>query len=155
MWYKDEKHGSHTFAADSDDLYNWTVVGEVISDCAHEGANVFSLGGYNWLITDEWKGLGVYRSQGFDNWQKQASRILQDPGIRPDDGVIGGHADVVTISDNGYIFYFTHPERTDENKKNNTGNQKRSSIQAARLYVENGVLLCNRNEDFDIELPVI
>lgn len=149
MWYKDEKNGSHTFAADSSDLYNWTVIGEVISDCAHEGANVFSLGGYNWLITDEWHGLGVYRSDGFDSWTKQG-RILDIPGTRFEDGVIANHADVETVDDIGYIFYFTHPERTG----NSGGNQKRSSIQAARLTVDNGILLCDRNEDFEINLPI-
>jgi len=152
MWYKDEKNGSHTYYADSRDLCDWKVVGEAVSDCAHEGANVFSLGGYNWLITDEWKGMGVYRSDGFDNWQKQESRILDKPGTRPDDSVIGNHADVVVSGGEGYIFYFTHPERTEENKKNNTGNQKRSSIQAARLTVKEGMLLCDRNEDFDMIL---
>lgn len=151
MWYKDEKNGSHTFAADSNDLYNWTVIGEVISDCAHEGANVFSLGGYNWLITDEWHGLGVYRSDNFDEWTKQG-RILDTAGTRCEDGVIANHADVEVSGDIGYIFYFTHPERTEINKQNAAGNQKRSSIQAAKLTVENGILLCNRDEDFEINL---
>ena len=30
MWYQDEAHGSHTWAADSPDLDRWTVVGEII-----------------------------------------------------------------------------------------------------------------------------
>ncbi|MCH5185169.1 MAG: glycosyl hydrolase [Oscillospiraceae bacterium] len=151
MWYKDEAHGSHTFAADSPDLYNWEVIGEVISDCAHEGANVFRLGGYNWLITDEWHGLGVYRSDDFENWTKQG-RILDRPGKRAEDGVIANHADVETVGDTGYIFYFTHPERTEDNIKNHWGNQKRSSIQAARLEVKDGILVCDRDADFEINL---
>ena len=46
MWYKDEVKGSHTWAADSDDLYHWTVEGPVIADCAHEGPNVFFWRGF-------------------------------------------------------------------------------------------------------------
>lgn len=152
MQYKDEAHGSHTWAADSSDLYNWEVVGEVISDCPHEGSNVFEFGGYYWLITDEWKGLGVYRSDDLENWSKQDSRILDIGGIRPDDGVIANHADVLVNDGKAYIFYFTHPERTKENTENKTGNLKRSSLQVAELKVDNGILICDRNADFDFEL---
>lgn len=45
MWYKDESCQNHTYAAISTDLYHWKVVGEEISDCPHEGPNVFELGG--------------------------------------------------------------------------------------------------------------
>ncbi|MNH43867.1 hypothetical protein D3C79_1058770 [compost metagenome] len=54
-----------------------------------------------------------------------------------------------------YIFYFTHPGRDE------TGNtvglegsyeSRRSSIQAARLDGVDGVLVCDRNELFEIEL---
>ncbi|MCX7715636.1 MAG: glycosyl hydrolase [Clostridia bacterium] len=152
MWYKDEKNGSHTWAADSRDLYHWEVVGEVISDCPHEGANVFYFEGSYWMITDEWRGLGVYRSNDLKSWTKQDSRILERPGKRTDDGVIGGHADVLVSGGRAYIFYFTHPERTEENKRLNAGNQRRSSIQVANLKVENGCLCCDRDADFDFVL---
>jgi hypothetical protein len=62
MWYKDEAAGSHTFAADSTDLSRWKVHGPVITDCPHEGPNVFFWKGVYWMITDPWQGLGVYRS---------------------------------------------------------------------------------------------
>ena len=152
MWYKDEAHGSHTWAADSADLYNWEVVGEVIGDVPHEGVNVFEFGGYYWLITDEWHGLGVYRSDDLENWTKQSECILAQGGTREDDGVMGGHADIEVNDGKAYIFYFTHPERTKENMENNTGDLKRSSIQVAELKAENGVLTCDRNADFDFEL---
>ena len=37
MWYKDEVNQSHTFLAESKDLYSWQVKGPVITDCPHEG----------------------------------------------------------------------------------------------------------------------
>ena len=147
MWYKDERHDSHTWAADSDDLYNWEVVGEVITDCPHEGPNVFELGGKYWMITDEWHGLGVYSSSDCEAWEKQGL-ILDKGGSRKDDGVIANHADVVVKDENeAYIFYFTHPERGIAG-----GDDRRSSIQAARLTVENGVLMCDRDAEFDLML---
>lgn len=60
MWYKDENHDSHIYAAQSTDLYQWEVVGEEISDCSQEGPNVFELGGKKWMICDCWKGLSAY-----------------------------------------------------------------------------------------------
>src|SRR6266540_1155531 len=39
MWYKDEANRSHTYAADSADLFHWTVAGEVIGGAGHEGPN--------------------------------------------------------------------------------------------------------------------
>jgi len=61
MWYKDEADGSHTWAADSNDLLLWNVAGPVITDCAHEGPNVFHWQGMYWMLTDRWRGQGVYR----------------------------------------------------------------------------------------------
>ncbi|KAA6328372.1 hypothetical protein EZS27_022722 [termite gut metagenome] len=58
-----------------------------------------------------------------------------------------------------YIFYFTHPGRTThEEAQNRTDGVlpyalRRSSIQVAPLRVENGILVCNRDEDFDFYLP--
>lgn len=147
MWYKDEVNGSHTYAADSKDLYNWTVKGEVISDCAHEGPNVFELSGKYWMITDEWRGMGVYYSDDLTNWTKQKSRLLEAGGDRCDDGVIGSHADVVTKGGNAYIFYFTHPEKNIQG-----GNIYRTSIQVAELTVQNGELCCDRNKEFNLSL---
>ncbi|MEM1504768.1 hypothetical protein RG959_15250 [Domibacillus sp. 8LH] len=41
MWYKDEAADSATYAADSDDLYQWKPVGAVLAHQPHEGPNVF------------------------------------------------------------------------------------------------------------------
>lgn len=147
MWYKDEVHGAHTWAADSPDLYHWNVVGEVISDCAHEGPNVFEFEGRYWMITDEWQGHGVYFSDDLTHWTKQEQRILEEGGARPEDGVMGNHADVVvTEQQDAYIFYFTHPDRQGAH------HGYRSSIQVARLKVREGILVCDRDEEFDFIL---
>ena len=43
MWYKDEVNHSFSYSAYSRDLYEWTVGEAEITDCPHEGPNVFSL----------------------------------------------------------------------------------------------------------------
>ncbi len=58
MWYKDEANGSHIYAADSEDLYRWSVVGPVVTDKAQEGAAVFWWQGSYWMLVDRWQGMG-------------------------------------------------------------------------------------------------
>jgi hypothetical protein len=156
MWYKDEVNKSHTYAADSDDLYKWEVVGPVITDCAHEGPNVFELGGNYWLITDAWCGLGIYKSSDCINWVRQENNILEHAGKRTDDGTKANHADVLVQDDKAYIFYFTHPERLpdahNDDPNLNKRNLSRSSLQVAQLKVIDGKLVCDRDEDFDFYL---
>jgi len=152
MWYKDEADQSHTYAADSADLYSWEVVGPVITNCPHEGPNVFQLKGHYWMIVDEWRGQGVYRSDNLENWERNGM-ILDQGGKRQDDGTIGLHADVVVQGDQAYIFYFTHPGRTGEMEgKPECFETRRSSIQVARLDVVDGVLVCDRDEEFELDL---
>ena len=107
MWFKED---NNTYAADSKDLYHWERVGLIIEGRGHEGPNVFRFKEYYWLIVDEWRGQGVYRSDDLINWERNGL-ILDQPGTREDDGTIGLHADVVCSGDEAYIFYFTHPER--------------------------------------------
>lgn len=148
MWYKDEAHGSHTYAADSEDLYRWQPAGPVITTHAHEGPNVFRFQDSYWMIIDEWKGQGVYRSSDLSDWERNGS-ILERSGNRAEDTGFGHHGDVVVQGDEAYIFYFTHPGR----ESGGSGYEaRRSSIQAARLTVEDGKLICNRDEAFDLNL---
>ncbi|WP_159887160.1 glycoside hydrolase family protein [Paenibacillus puerhi] len=151
MWYKDEQNHSHTYAADSADLYTWTVVGPVITDRAHEGPNVFRLADSYWMIVDEWRGQGVYRSDDLHSWERNGL-ILDQPGRRPDDGTIGLHADVVVQGDRAYIFYFTHPDREHHGAASSTYAARRSSIQVAELEVEQGRLVCDRDKEFVLAL---
>lgn len=158
MWYKDEVNHSHTYAADSEDLYTWTVLGAIITDSAHEGPNVFFWRGSYWMITDPWEGLGVYRSADAEHWERQEN-ILDRAGKRPDDGAKAGHADVEVQADRAYIFYFTHPER-DRQKTYSMDevhpySAKRTSLQVAELELRGQRLVCDRDKPFDFTLQAL
>ena len=122
----------------------------MITGRGHEGPNVFRLKGYYWLITDEGRGQGVYRSDDLMTWERNGI-ILDQPGLRKDDGTIGLHADVVVQGDQAYIFYFTHPGRVD-GIDDGSYQCRRTSIQVARLDVLDGLLACDRNESFVLKL---
>lgn len=159
MWYKDEKAGSVTMMAESKDLQEWSVhKNPAIGGSAHEGAKAFRFGDYYWMITDEWKGMRIYRSTDLDNWEKQGL-ILDTPSHRPDDRPSGSHGDVIVLGDKAYVFYFTHPGREQHTKSPMREDgvvpyeYRRSSIQVAPLRLENGTLVCDRNNEFDFYLP--
>ncbi len=147
MWFKED---NNTYAADSKDLYHWERVGLIIGGRGHEGPNVFRFKDYYWLIVDEWRGQGVYRSDDLINWERNGL-ILDQPGTREEDGTIGLHADVVCSGDEAYIFYFTHPERLTGQEPPSYGT-RRSSIQAAQLDVVDGKLVCDRDRPFELKL---
>lgn len=153
MWYKDEYNNSHTYAADSNDLYNWNVAGPVITDCAHEGPNVFFWKGSYWMITDPWCGLGVYSSVNAEDWIRQKN-ILDLHGTRRDDGAEGHHADVLVQDDDAYIFYFTHPEYNKGIKVHEDWlyRYRRTSIQVGKLELDGQELVCRRDQPFDFYL---
>lgn len=155
MWYKDEINHAYTYAAESTDLYNWTVTGVEVNDCAHEGPNVFEFKGRKWMITDPWQGLGVYETEDFITWERRKN-ILDQPGIRPEDGVVGGHADVLVCGEKAYIFYFTQPNMTQEIKFNPELGRRyeivRSTIQVAELDYDGENLICDRDKVFELEL---
>jgi len=155
LWYKDEDNQSHTYAADSEDLYSWETLGPVITDCPHEGPNVFVWQGSYWMITDPWCGLGVYKSDDAESWVRQAN-ILTRPGRRVDDGSIGGHADVLVQGDRAYVFYFVHPHR-DAGLPGLAANnipyaERRTSIQVAELKMVDGQIQADRDADFEFKL---
>lgn len=104
LWYNNEPDGKTIFYADSPDLYNWTDKGKVTSIVTKgEGPNVFTLGGRNYMIVDEWKGLSVFTSPDFENWTKQEGRYLVDG---QDGQRMGNHADVEVVDGHAYMFYF-------------------------------------------------
>lgn len=159
LWFKDEVDGSTTWSAASDDMTNWVLEGQVIGAPAHEGPNVFRLGGWYWMIVDEWRGQAVHRSADGLTWERQKPNdglILDTPGTATDDATYGRHADVVTQGNHAYIFYFTHPEWQDTDMVNGLEEpeqavrEQRTSIHAALLHVDDGVLVCTR----DLEAPV-
>jgi len=158
MWYKDEKHGSHTYAADSQDLAHWSVMGPVITDCPHEGPNVFRWKDRYWMITDPWDGLGVYCSADAQRWERQ-DNILKTGGTRPDDGGKGSHADVLVAGEQAFILYFTNPGPTSPQTAASIAevtpySERRSSLQIARLGLRDGRLFCDRNVACDLNWGV-
>ncbi|SFF01185.1 Glycosyl hydrolases family 43 [Chitinophaga sp. CF118] len=159
VWYKDEARGSHIMMAESNDLFKWTFNTEpAIGERAQEGPKVFHFKDWYWMVTDEWKGMRVYRSKDMLTWTKQGM-ILDVPGKRPEDIPTGAHGDVVVVDDKAYVIYFTHPGRKfhGEDKVNEDGivpySRRRSSIQVAELKFENGTLVCDRDAPFDFWLP--
>lgn len=154
MWYRE---GMHTYAADSGDLYHWDVAGPVITDCAHEGPNVFFFGDCYWMITDPWDGFGVYRSPDCQNWNRQGN-LLSKPGIRPGDTNQASHGDVLVLGGHAYLFYHVHPEPYRDGEKqmfySMPLSSRRSVLQVAELECRGGLLLCDRNKEFSLDLPV-
>ena len=165
IWYKDESRGSITMTAESDDLFTWKVHDKpAIDGRGHEGPKAFRFQGSYWMLTDEWQGMRVYRSDDAQTWTRQGL-ILDKPSKRPEDTPSGAHGDVIVVKDRdgkgekAYIFYFTHPGRKfhSENLIGENGvlpyDLRRSSIQAAELKLENGTLTCDRDREFDFYLP--
>ncbi len=150
MWYKDEAAGSSTWSASSADLFSWQVEGRVLAGSPygdpHEGPNVFALGGYYWLIVDEWHGQGVYRSDDARLWRRQGL-IGREPGTDEADRKFMRHADVVAFKDHAVLFYFTHPEWDEHSQAEGPPDMaaRRSAIHQAKLTVVDGVLVCERD----------
>ena len=153
LWYNNERDRKSIYYADSPDLETWTDKGKAVHDQPGEGPKVFHWKNAYWMITDVWRGLAVYRSDDALTWTRQSGEnLLQGPGLGPDDCVKGGHCDVVVSDDRAFLFYFTHPGRTPGNEKENSPDQRRSSILVTELHEQDGKLSCNRNEPTAINL---
>jgi hypothetical protein len=149
MWYKDEANGSHIYAADSEDLYHWKVIGPVVTGSSQEGTAVFWWQGAYWMLVDRWQGMAFFRSSDLTNWTEQPGTILGVPGTRPDDGDIGRHGEVIVQGDGAFLFYFTHPFGPKEHVE---PGKHRSSLQVARLEIRDGQILRDRDKPFSLEL---
>ncbi|MET8945718.1 hypothetical protein ABZX30_19545 [Streptomyces sp. NPDC004542] len=126
--------------------------GPAVEGAAHEGPNVFAFAAY-WMLVDEWHGLRVLHSRDLRTWERQGL-VLDRPGQRADDTSYGFHADVVTSRLGAFVFYFTHPGRSAEGTAHHSGyDDRRSSIQVARLRAGAGTLVCDRDEV--LEAPVL
>jgi len=155
MWYNNEKDHKSIYYADSPDLNTWTDKGKAIRDMPGEGPVAFKWKGHNWMIVDNWKGMGVYQSDDLLNWKRQEERLVEKPGKGKDDQAIGGHADVVVNGDRAYLFYFTHPGRGPKAALPEGANTdtRRSVIQVVELkYKEDGTITCDRDEPTYINL---
>lgn len=146
MWYNNERDKKSIYYAESRDLKTWTDKGKAVNDKPGEGPKVFHWKGKYWMIVDQWKGLGVYRSDDALSWEPQPTNLLVNPGKGLDDKVMGGHPDVVVSGDRAFLFYFTHPGRRGEDAKKDSTEQRRSSIQVVELKLGNGWLTADRDE---------
>ena len=146
MWYNNERDKKSIYYAESRDLKTWTDKGKAVNDKPGEGPKVFRWKGKYWMIVDQWKGLGVYRSDDALSWEPQPTNLLANPGKGLDDKVMGGHPDVVVSRDRAFLFYFTHPGRRGEDAKKDSTEQRRSSIQVVELKLGNGWLTADRDE---------
>ena len=145
LWYNDERTGKSIHFADSADLANWTDKGLAFKSRG-EGPKAFRWHHQFWVVIDEWKGLGVFRSDDALHWSKQPANLLAQPGSGADDGVMGGHPDVVVSGDRAFLFYFTHPGRRGDGAKGDRTEQRRSSIQVVELQEADGWLTCDRDQ---------
>ncbi|PPK97432.1 glycosyl hydrolase family 43 [Kineococcus xinjiangensis] len=160
LWYKDEAADSSTWAVDSADLATWHSPRQVLSGPPHEGPNVFRFRGSWWMLTDEWCGQAVHRSDDLEGWER-SGRILDVPGSRPDDARFGLHADVVVQGsgqdERAFVVYFTHPERDESGGPGTyderSARERRSSVQIAPLDVVDGALVCDRDRDDAVLAP--
>ena len=146
LWYKDEAAGSITKVAVSDDLTGWSAGGTAIEGRPHEGPFVIDLGGWWWMLTDEWRGLAVHRSTDAVAWERQDGLLLDEVGP-PESGLqIGRHAMVVVDGeDAAWIYFFSHPWWDGSEIADASDDlHRRSSVQRARLHVVDDVLVCVR-----------
>jgi sucrose-6-phosphate hydrolase SacC (GH32 family) len=153
MWYNNEADRKSVYYADSADLAQWTLKGRAVHDQPGEGPKVFRWRGMWWMITDVWRGLAVYRSPDAEHWERQPDNLLQTPGQGADDGVIGGHADVVVDGERAWLFYFTHPGRRGPAAGDDGPEQRRSSIQVVELKPDGAWLGAERDAPTRIRLP--
>ena len=154
MWYKNENAGYTTHYADSKNLEKWILKGQAIDSTKCEGANSFKWKGHYWMITDPWKGIDLYKSKDATNWELEGT-ILNGIGQRQDDGAKGHHACVVPSGEYAYIFYHCNPEEsygTTTSWQTIGYRQRRSVIQVARLRLENGKVVCDRDMPFSLEM---
>ncbi len=140
-WYKDERHGSHTWMASSDDLSHWTVDGEMVGDVGHEAPLYFHWKNSNWLITDAGDDLRIYQSKdGLGGWTFN-SEVLREPGHRDKDNHNGKHPFVLVQGDRALIYYFVHYGPSDP-----VYAQRRTDLQLAELKLDgSGKVVCDRD----------
>jgi hypothetical protein len=151
LYYNDERSGKSIHFAESPDLATWTDQGLAFKSRG-EGPKGFRWHNQFWVIIDEWKGLGVFRSDDGSNWSKQPENLVAKPGTGADDQVMGGHPDVVVSGDRAYLFYFTHPGRRGPDARKDGYEQRRSSIQVVELHEQDGWLTCDRDQPTHILL---
>lgn len=147
--------------AESDDLIDWTNMGQCPGDINNrsqhgfgyqEAPYVFKWKDYFWMLTDPHKGLGVFQSVDGITW-KLNGRILAEPGTGPQDHTLARHPSVVVIQDRAFIFYHVEPNRPYPSPpaEKRTVEQKISFLQMAELELNDGQLICDRNKTIRLD----
>ncbi|GAA4768509.1 family 43 glycosylhydrolase [Microbacterium gilvum] len=154
LWYKDEAAGSTTAVASSEDLVAWRLDGTAIGGRAHEGPAVFALGGWWWMLVDEWRGMAVHRSRDAVAWERQGGTdaLILDETSGDAGGVpvqIGRHGSVRVDGARAALTYFTHPwwdgsELGENTAETEAVDARRSVVFTAELRVEDDLLVCAR-----------
>lgn len=151
LWYKDERDHSYIHYADSTDLIQWSAKGAAITDRHGEAPKVFQWKGWYWMITDVWRGLGVYRSSDLIHWTAQSGNLLELPGHIPTDRTEGHHCDVIVNGDRAFIYYFTH-QRGQDLDPNLPHSAERTVLQAGELQYFNDKLNVDRDSPAYVDL---
>lgn len=146
LWFKDEAAESVTVAATSPDLERWAVEGVAIGGRPHEGPVAFELGGAWWLVTDEWRGMAVHRSDDAVHWTRQGGpdAVILGAGVGSPAG-LGHHGSVVRDGGDLWLYYFGHPVRGRDGAAPEADvDARRCAIHRTRLAVAaSGDLVCD------------
>jgi hypothetical protein len=143
LWFKDESADSVTKVAASADLESWRLEGTAIGGRAHEGPCVVALSGSWWMIVDEWRGMGVYRSQDAVAWVRQGGpdSVILGAGDVPGLG-FGYHGAAVRGGGEVWFYYFGRPERAVMRGDGREAvEDRRCAVYRARLSVIDGELV--------------
>lgn len=143
LWFKDEAADSVTKVAVSADLEHWQVEGVAIGGRPHEGPCVFEHGGAWWMIVDEWRGMGVYRSADAVSWTRQGDpdAVILGAGDVAGPG-FGHHGAAVRDGDDLWFYYFGHPSAAYvPGVEADSVDDRRCAVYRTQLVVEAGRLV--------------
>lgn len=130
MWFKDERDQSRIHSADSPDLHSWTRTAAGVTDQPQEGPTVFRLADAYWMVTDNWKGLSVYRSPDLARWTREPYQLLATGAE------LGHHGMVLEQGGNSAVlWYFTHDADDPAGR--------RTAVRSARVEVRDDRLTCD------------
>lgn len=141
--------------AESSDLMNWKVIGEVQGDVNmktvhgygyQEAVYVFQWKKKFYMITDPHDGLCVYNSEDGISWKYEGQIMGNNSSKRNLDWTKARHPSVVIKSGKAYIFYHVEPFRPDKAKGDLLEiHQRYAFIQMAELQIKDDKLYCKRN----------
>lgn len=134
--------------AESDDLGNWIVKGNVLGDVNdkkvhglgyQEGVYVFRLKGRFYMLTDPHKGLATYSSDDGVTWKYHGQIMKTGSSSRTLDWSQARHPSVIVKDGKAYIIYHVEPFRPE--------NAKGSGLEKHQRYafIQMAALKCTQN----------